>query len=294
MASSTSNTSPPTGQHKGYQFGYSKATTSSHASRTIHTDGAFAIPHIKPHFKILDVGCGPGTITIGFASLIDPSQGGSVTGVDTGLPVLESARALADSQGYLADGRMKFQQVDILEGGLPFADGSFDMVFTSQTLSHLTPAPEAPVSALKEMRRVLKPNGGGVLAARDASSLTYHPYRAELQRCMVDRIFQVIGTGEPTGPHMPEYLRLAGFEVDNEEKVKVGGGSTIYTGKEKVKWWRDTMGGRLAEGDASREGWLKAGITEEEIDEARRLMDLWAEAEGAWYGTLQSEVLAWK
>lgn len=59
--------SPGSTPESGYTFGYSKTTTASHASRTIHTDAAFVIPHIKPHHKILDVGSGPGTITIGFA-----------------------------------------------------------------------------------------------------------------------------------------------------------------------------------------------------------------------------------
>lgn len=67
MASATLNTSTTCKPESGYKFGYSKTTTSSHSSRTIHTDAAFVIPHIQPHYKILDVGSGPGTITIGFA-----------------------------------------------------------------------------------------------------------------------------------------------------------------------------------------------------------------------------------
>lgn len=285
---------PPTrsGSGSGYRFGYSKATTASHSSRTIHSDASFVMPHMKPYFKVLDVGCGPGTITIGFASLVDPCQGGSVTGVDVGEPVLQSARQVADSESQGQPSwkdMLTFQQANVLEG-LPFADGTFDVVFTSQTLSHLAPVPDAPVAALKEMRRVLKE--GGFLAARDAASLTYQPYRVELQRCLVDRMYKVInGTGDPCGIHMAEYLRKAGWDM---HKAQMGGGTTIYTGREQCQWWRDTMGGRLAKGDAFRENWVRAGISEDECDETRELMDRWAESEDAWYGVLQSEVLAWK
>lgn len=290
---SAANT-PPATSSSGYRFGYSKATTASHSSRTIYSDASFVVPHVEPPFKVLDVGCGPGTITIGFASLVDPSRGGRVTGVDVGEPAIQSARELAAAQapGLVDQGILTFQQANVLEG-LPFADGTFDVVFTSQTLSHLAPVPDAPVAALQEMRRVLKK--GGFLAARDAASLTYQPYRDELQRCLVDRMYKVInGTGGPCGVHMPEYLRKAGWDLGGEEKVRFGGGTTIYTGREKCQWWRDTMGGRLAKGDAFRENWLRAGISEDECDEAREFMDRWAESEDAWYGVLQSEILAWK
>lgn len=273
----------------GYRFGYSKATTSSHASRTIHSDASFVIPHVQPSFKVLDVGCGPGTITIGFAALVSPSEGGSVTGVDAGEPVVHSAQQLADSQGLSL--KVTFQQANVLEG-LPFPDDTFDMVFTSQTLSHLAPAPDAPVAALKEMRRVLKP--GGLLAARDAASLAYQPYRVQLQRCLIDRLYSVIGTDDPCGTHMPQYLRMAGWDTNDAGKVQIGAGTTVVTGREKCRWWRDTMGGRLAKGDPFRENWLRAGFSEEECDEAKNLLDKWAESEDAWYGVLQSEVLAWK
>lgn len=282
----------------GYQFGYSTATTSSHAARTIDSDAAFVIPHVRSSFQILDVGCGPGTITVGFAALVDPSQGGSVTGVDAGAPVLERARQHLSSSTTLpartaADApHVTFQQANVLEG-LPFADDTFDLVFTSQTLAHLSPAPEAPVAALREMRRVLKP--GGLLAARDAASLTYHPYRAELQRQLVDRMYAVMGTHEPCGPHMPQYLRMAGWDTSSASgKVQFGAGTMVVTGPDKCRWWRDTMGGRLAPGDPFRASWVRAGISEDECDATKALVERWAASEDAWHGVLQSEVLAWK
>ncbi|ROV92145.1 hypothetical protein VSDG_07558 [Cytospora chrysosperma] len=287
--STTTNTKP----EGGYKFGYSRTTTSSHASRTIHTDAAFVIPHIKPQHKILDIGSGPGTITIGFALLVDQTQGGCVIGVDSGDAVVSSAIQLAQKNG-LPEELMKFEQGDVLEG-LPFPDETFDVVFTSQTLIHLAPAPEAPVKALKEICRLLKP--GGFLAARDAASITYHPLREELQRKLTDRLFAVVGTGEPCGLHMQEYLRAAGWDLDKDivsGKVIISGGSTIVAGREKVRWWHDTMGGRFKKGDPFREGWLRYGFTEEECDETKALLDKWADTEDAWYGVLQSEILAWK
>lgn len=276
-----------------YKLGYSKATTSSHASRTIYTDAAFAIPHIKPHHQLLDVGSGPGTITIGFAKLVDGTKGGSVMGIDTGEAVVTSASQLAKEQG-LGEDVIRFTQGDVLEG-LPFDDESFDVVFTSQTLTHLAPAPDAPVKALKEMRRVLKKDG--FLAARDAASLNFSPFREDLQRNFTDRMYAVIGTNEPCGLHVQGYLRAAGWDLDNgiaSGRVIVGGGSTIIAGKDKVKWWKGVIGGRLTGGEPFRESWLKHGFTEQECDDTKTLIEKWSENENAWYGALQTEILAWK
>lgn len=267
-------------------MGYSKATTSSHASRTINTDAAFVIPHVRPHHKVLDVGCGPGTITIGFAHLVQPTAGGSVVGIDSGAPVVSSASALAASKGLPAD-HLRFEQGDVLKG-LPFADETFDVVFSSQTLTHIPDVPRA----LKEMRRVLKP--GGLLATRDAAATHYQPYTAELARFM-ERMYHAVGvSGLSTGPRMPEHLRASGWDVDDPEKTIFGGGATVVSGRAKRLWWRDTIGGRLAKGEPFRQSWLDIGASDEEIDEHKAWIDKWAEDENGWYGMLQSEVLAWK
>lgn len=278
-------------EHGGYKMGYSQATTASHASRTIHTDAAFVIPHIKPHHKVLDVGCGPGTITVGFADLVRPSAGGCVVGIDAGAAVISSASVLAASSRGLPPDHLSFRVGDVL-AGLPFADGEFDVVFTSQTLTHLGPA-GAP-AALREMRRVLKPRGG-LLAARDAAAFSWSPCGDELAGFM-DKMFEALGLpGGLAGARMPEYLRAAGWEgVDDPAKTVFGGGATVVAGREKRLWWRDTMGGRLARGDPFRERWLEIGLSEEQVDAYKSCIDRWAEDENGWYGALQSEVLAWK
>ncbi|PSR79969.1 hypothetical protein BD289DRAFT_441716 [Coniella lustricola] len=147
------------------------------------------------------------------------------------------------------------------------------------------------------MRRVLKP--GGFLAARDAASLTWFPYTSELHRCMTQRMFAALGTPDAAvGGKMKGLLRASGWDVSDEAMAQgrfvAGAGTTIVTGQDKCRWWRDSMGGRLRPGEQFREGWVKAGLSEEQCDEAREWLDRWAEAEDAWYGALQSEVLIWK
>ena len=99
---------------------------------------------------LLDVGCGPGTITVDLADRVAP---GRVLGIDASPDVIAQARAAAG-------GRAVFVVGDAYRLGL--SDGTFDVVHAHQTLQHLTD----PVAAIGELRRVLRP--GGLLAVRDS------------------------------------------------------------------------------------------------------------------------------
>jgi ubiquinone/menaquinone biosynthesis C-methylase UbiE len=272
-------------ERHGYTMGHSEATTKTHEARTVQTDASFVIPHIKAHHHILDVGCGPGTITVGFVPL---AAEGKVVGVDYSHEVIERAISLSKSTG--AGQKVTFVQGNLLDG-LAFEDESFDIVFASQVFGHLQPRENA-VQALVECRRVLKPNG--ILAVRDAAFMSWYPYTAELDRIFTKNLWKSIGGEHFGGFTMRAWLRDAGFDVENEAKVKIGGGSDVYANRVQCQWRCDSLVGRLAKGQKFRESWLKAGISEEECDEAVRLLKKWAESDDAFYGILQTEVLAEK
>jgi ubiquinone/menaquinone biosynthesis C-methylase UbiE len=164
-----------------YNQGYSRATVATHASRTVDSDAAFLLPFLRSTDKILDVGCGPGTITVGFAAHVPQ---GFVTGLDISPDVLEQARSLDNLPSNVS-----FMEGDLLKG-LDMEDGQYDMVFNSQLFPHLN-SKEMKLTALREMRRVVRP--GGILASRDAAELTFLP--------------QEIWSGSPLGR---EYDQSAG------------------------------------------------------------------------------------
>jgi ubiquinone/menaquinone biosynthesis C-methylase UbiE len=112
------------------------------------------LPRLRRGDTVLDVGCGPGTITADLATLVAP---GLVTGIDLSAEVIELASR--ETQG-LHDGSLRFAVDDVYD--LSFKDATFDVVFAHQILQHLS----SPVDALVEMRRVLR--DGGLLAVRDA------------------------------------------------------------------------------------------------------------------------------
>ena len=122
----------------------------------------------RPGMRVLDVGCGPGSLTADLARRVAP---GAVIGVDRVESVLDEARAATND---LAN--VRFTVGDVYD--LPFAGRTFDVVHAHQVLQHLSD----PVAALVEMRRVCRPDG--VVAVRDSdyAAFTWDPPDPDLAR----------------------------------------------------------------------------------------------------------------
>lgn len=146
-------TAPERPPGEAYTHGYNGQANRVMSQRTAATDAAFLLPHLRPGMRLLDCGCGPGSITVGLAGVVAP---GEVVGVDIGPVQVEVARALAAAEG-VANARFEVGSVY----ALPFPDASFEAAFAHTVLEHLAD----PVAALREVRRVLKP--GGVIGVRD-------------------------------------------------------------------------------------------------------------------------------
>jgi len=134
-----------------YKLGYDAPTVGYMAHRTAQVHSAFFLPYLKPGWRVLDAGCGPGTITLGLAQVVAP---GKVTGIDLEDAQFASGRAQAEREGL----NVEFHKASAYE--LPFQDGAFDAVFSHAMLEHLS----TPAIALREFRRVLKP--GGLIGVR--------------------------------------------------------------------------------------------------------------------------------
>jgi ubiquinone/menaquinone biosynthesis C-methylase UbiE len=153
--------SDPPGTERPYRIdeAWSRAV---HARRT-GAVAAFLAPHLRGGMRLIDCGCGPGSITVDLAQAVAPGQ---AIGVDLREDALIHGRTLARERGIAS---VAFHAASVYR--LPYADGSFDAAFACAVLQHLA----APLAALKEIRRVLKP--GGVIGIVDGSStITFrHP-----------------------------------------------------------------------------------------------------------------------
>ncbi len=102
---------------------------------------------LKPGDRVIDIACGTGIVARLAAPMVMP--GGVVAGADLSRPMLEVARALAETQRYGIDWHLS----DV--AALPFTDGAFDMAICQQGLQFF---PDKP-AALAEILRVLAPGG---------------------------------------------------------------------------------------------------------------------------------------
>src|SRR5687767_1693770 len=113
----------------------------------------FFLPHLRRGYAVLECGCGVGSITLDIAELVAP---GRVVGIDMNESQLAIARKNAAARGL---SNVSFERGNVYS--LHFSDATFDAVLAHTLLIHLND----PLSALKEMRRVLKP--GGVIGVSD-------------------------------------------------------------------------------------------------------------------------------
>src|SRR5215204_2774360 len=134
-----------------YTHGHSEPVLQSHRWRTAENSAAYLLPSLRAGLDLLDVGCGPGTITVDLAAVVAP---GRVVGIDVSDEPLAEARGLAERSGV----PVTFEVGDVY--ALTEPDDSFDVVHAHQVLQHLTD----PVAALHEMTRVCRP--GGLFAGR--------------------------------------------------------------------------------------------------------------------------------
>jgi ubiquinone/menaquinone biosynthesis C-methylase UbiE len=139
--------------HEKYTHGHAPATVRQHARRTVEEAAAFLLPRLHPGMRLLDVGCGPGSITRGLAQRLAPGQ---VIGLDLSSETLAAARQDAVARGLA---NLLYEEGSVYR--LPFPDASFDVVFAHQVLQHL----RDPGTALREMLRVARV--GGLIAVRD-------------------------------------------------------------------------------------------------------------------------------
>ena len=124
-----------------YQHCHHTSVVSSHAKRTAETEAAFFLPYLKPGMRLLDVGCGPGSITVGLALRVEPAP---TIGMDASESVIETARSLAKAKParYLT-----FDVGNIYEPHFPAE--SFDAIFAHQVLSpaHSSGARHDPITS---------------------------------------------------------------------------------------------------------------------------------------------------
>jgi ubiquinone/menaquinone biosynthesis C-methylase UbiE len=131
--------------------------------RTVDSHARFVGPILAPGMRVVDVGCGPGSITIGIALSVRP---GAVLGIDQEPSQVEEAARIANALGV--------QNCAFAVGPasrLPVPDESVDLVFSHATVRALGRS----TGALAEAHRVLRPGGHVALRSPDWGGFIIYP-----------------------------------------------------------------------------------------------------------------------
>jgi len=117
--------------------------------------------------KVLDVGCGSGTLLNEAAKQLAT---GKAIGIDIWAPHTGGGNydlLLKNAKAEGVAGKIEFKQADVRK--LPFEDAAFDVIVSSGALHHIGREMSDHEQAINEMLRVLKP--GGKIALMDTTHM---------------------------------------------------------------------------------------------------------------------------
>ncbi|CAO3565966.1 unnamed protein product [Mortierella alpina] len=259
-----------------YSIDHTSAVLKTHSWRTVQNSAAYLLPHIQPHMSILDVGCGPGSISVDLAKRVPH---GKVVGIEYTPEPLADARSFAAQEGVT---NAEFQVGDI--HSLDFPDDTFDIVHAHQVLQHVAD----PVLALQEMRRVCKP--GGIVAARESILPTWYPESPGLVAYweLQTRMARLKGGNPHPGNHIHTWAMKAGFE---RSQITCSAGTWCFSTPEERRYWGGTMEERTLSSAYATIALEMNLATQEELKGLAKAWRDWVEDENGWFALLHGEMI---
>lgn len=258
-----------------YTHGHAEPVLQSHRWRTVDNSAAYLAGHLRPGLALLDVGCGPGTITVDLARRVAP---GPVVGIDVTPAPLAEARELAAREGVAVGFRVE----DVY--ALAAADDTYDVVHAHQVLQHLSD----PVAALREMARVCRP--GGVIAVRDVdyAATTWYPEDGALDAWLelYRQVARRNGAEPDAGRRLLSWARAAGLPATTATAT-----AWCFATPAEREWWGTSWAGRATASAFAEQAKAYGLAGDAELDAVARGWLRWAAEPDGWLALLHAELL---
>ncbi|MGI9016250.1 MAG: methyltransferase domain-containing protein [Euzebya sp.] len=256
-----------------YLHGHAEPVLRSHRWRTADNSAAYLMPHLAEGQEILDVGCGPATITMDLGRRF---PGSTIMGIDPSAEVLAGVTDLP--------GNVTLTQGDIFHQTFP--DDRFDVVHAHQVLQHLGD----PVGALRQMRRVCRP--GGIVAVRDADygAMTWAPSSPQLtQWQQTYRAAARAGGHDPdAGRHLLGWVQSADFT-----DITATAGVWCFSTVADRAWWAGLWADRVSAPESRLHQTLRRdGMDDDALQDMARAWHEWALAPDGWFAVLHGQIIA--
>jgi ubiquinone/menaquinone biosynthesis C-methylase UbiE len=259
-----------------YTHGHADAVLRSHRWRTADNSAAYLLPHLKSGMSLLDVGCGPGTLTVDLARRVLP---GATVGVDLAAGVVREAETFADEAGVA----VRFEAGDFSAISAP--EGGFDVVHAHQVLQHVGD----PVAVFRDMARLARP--GGLIAARDADypAMTWWPHEPMLDRWMelYLQLTALNGANADGGRQLFRWAQEAGLQ-----DIAYSTSTWTFSSSTDLAWWSDLWADRVVKSRLGDDLLAHGLATAQELQDISAAWRLWATRPGAVFVVLHGEVLA--
>jgi ubiquinone/menaquinone biosynthesis C-methylase UbiE len=252
--------------------------------RTVNQDAALIVPHLRPGMRLVDFGCGAGSLTCGFANLVEP---GEVVGFDVSEPAISRARTLAEQSGL---SNVQFAVANIYDLELPAE--SFDVAHFCGVLMYL----KEPERVLRLAFESLK--SGGMLAAREAvgghwfgqtgGSWFAGPCADSIELALsVAADWQKASGSDPSvGRRLRGLFRAAGFE-------RLESTPSYSAALSNVTTLATTMLSIVGRADI-RDSAIQSGVTAERLDRLADEISTWAASDDSIAATAECTVVGWK
>ncbi len=253
-------------QESSYTMGYSEEFRQLLNRRSLETHAAHLLPYLKPGLRVLDFGCGPGTITVGLARAVEP---GEVHGIDMEQSQIELARAAASAGGH-TNATFHVGYVS----SLPFEDNSFDVAHCHAVLMHV---PDT-AGTLAEVKRVLKP--GGLVSSREmiGGSSFLDPTAPEIEEAW--NVFTGLLAANGGHPQMGKELKNAFLEAGFTD-VSATGSFDFFSAAEDIAFFHGFINDWFFSDQVIGAATQFGLATQEQFDRIRLLVDEWSRHPGA-------------